>query len=37
VVLTRPKRSSNLVIPVDWAVARRLDYGDSLVICYREE
>ncbi len=37
VVLTRPKRSSNLVIPVDWAVARRLDYGDSRVICYREE
>ena len=37
VVLTRPKRSFNLVIPVDWAVARRLDYGDSLLICYREE
>jgi 16S rRNA (guanine966-N2)-methyltransferase len=37
VVLTRPRRSSNLVIPVDWVVARRLDYGDSRVICYREE
>lgn len=37
VVLTRPKRSSTLVIPVDWAVARRLEYGDSLVLCYREE
>jgi 16S rRNA (guanine966-N2)-methyltransferase len=37
VALTRPKRSSTLVIPVDWAVARRLSYGDSLVVCYREE
>jgi 16S rRNA (guanine966-N2)-methyltransferase len=37
VALTRPKRSSTLVIPVHWAVARRLTYGDSLVICYREE
>ena len=37
VVLTRPKRSSNVVIQVDWGVARRLEYGDSLVICYREE
>lgn len=37
VVLTRPTRSSTLVIPVDWAVARRLEYGDSLVVCYREE
>jgi 16S rRNA (guanine966-N2)-methyltransferase len=37
VALTRPKRSSTPVIPVDWAVARRLGYGDSLVICYREE
>jgi 16S rRNA (guanine966-N2)-methyltransferase len=37
VALTRPKRSSTLVIPVHWAIARRLTYGDSLVICYREE
>jgi 16S rRNA (guanine966-N2)-methyltransferase len=37
VALTRPKRSSTLVIPVDWSVARRLVYGDSLVICYRKE
>jgi 16S rRNA (guanine966-N2)-methyltransferase len=37
VALTRPKQSSTLVIPVHWAIARRLTYGDSLVICYREE
>jgi 16S rRNA (guanine966-N2)-methyltransferase len=37
VALTRPKRSSTFVIPVDWRVARRLEYGDSLVICYRED
>jgi 16S rRNA (guanine966-N2)-methyltransferase len=36
VALTRPKRSSNLVIPVHWATARRLQYGDSLVLVYRE-
>lgn len=36
VVLTRPKRSSTIVIPVHWAVARRLAYGDSLVLVYRE-
>lgn len=36
VVLTRPKESSTPVIPVNWRTARRLEYGDSLVICYRE-
>jgi hypothetical protein len=36
VALTRGNRSSNHVIPVDWAVARRLRYGDSLVFLYRE-
>jgi len=36
VTLTRPARSSKHVIPVDWHVARRLEYGDSLVILYRE-
>ena len=36
VALTRPRTNSTLVIPVHWAVARRLEYGDSLVICYRE-
>jgi 16S rRNA (guanine966-N2)-methyltransferase len=36
VALTRPKRSSTHVIPLDWHVARRLEYGDSLVILYTE-
>lgn len=36
VVLTRGYRSSTHVIPVDWAAARRLRYGDSLVFLYRE-
>ena len=36
VVLTRPARSSNLVIPVHFGLARRLRYGDSLVLVYRE-
>jgi 16S rRNA (guanine966-N2)-methyltransferase len=36
VALTRPKRSSNIVIPVHFSVARRLAYGDSLVLVYRE-
>jgi 16S rRNA (guanine966-N2)-methyltransferase len=36
VALTRGNRSSMHVIPVDWAVARRLRYGDSLVFLYRE-
>jgi 16S rRNA (guanine966-N2)-methyltransferase len=36
VALTRPRRSSTLVIPVHWAIARQLAYGDSLVLVYRE-
>jgi 16S rRNA (guanine966-N2)-methyltransferase len=36
VALTRANRSSTHVIPVNWAVARRLRYGDSLVFLYRE-
>jgi 16S rRNA (guanine966-N2)-methyltransferase len=36
VVLTRGIKSSMPVIPVHWAVARRLRYGDSHVILYRE-
>jgi len=36
VVLTRPTRSSTLVIPVHWAIARRLSYGDTLVLIFRE-
>ena len=37
VCLTRPKRDHTDVVPIHWAVARRLSYGDSLVILYREE
>jgi 16S rRNA (guanine966-N2)-methyltransferase len=37
VVLTRGNRSSTPVIPVDWAVARRLRYGDSLLIVFQED
>ena len=36
VALTRGAKSSTPVIPLDWAVAKRLRYGDSLVILYRE-
>jgi 16S rRNA (guanine966-N2)-methyltransferase len=37
VVLTRGSRSSMPVIPLHWAAARRLEYGDSLVVVFREE
>jgi len=36
VVLTRPKKSSTPVIPVHWLLARRLTYGDTLVLIFRE-
>jgi 16S rRNA (guanine966-N2)-methyltransferase len=36
VVLTRRKGSSTPVIPVHWAPARRLEYGDTLVLLLRE-
>ena len=36
VALTRRMGSSTPVIPVDWLVARRLEYGDTLVLVYRE-
>jgi 16S rRNA (guanine966-N2)-methyltransferase len=36
VVLTRPKKSSTPVIPVHWVLARRLTYGDTLVLIFRE-
>lgn len=36
VALTRRNRSSTPVIPVHWRLARRLEYGDSLVLVYRE-
>jgi 16S rRNA (guanine966-N2)-methyltransferase len=35
VVLTRGHKSSMPVIPLHWAVARRLRYGDSLVVLFR--
>lgn len=34
VVLTRSRRSSTHVIPVDWPIARRLLYGDTLVLVF---
>jgi 16S rRNA (guanine966-N2)-methyltransferase len=37
VVLTRGIRSSMPVIPVNWLVARRLEYGDSLVLICRRQ
>jgi 16S rRNA (guanine966-N2)-methyltransferase len=36
VVLTRGSRSSMPVVPVNWLVSRRLEYGDSLVLVFRE-
>lgn len=36
VALTRRSRSSTPVIPVDWRLAKRLEYGDSTVLIFRE-
>ena len=36
VVLTRRKGSSTPVIPLHWLAARRLEYGDTLVLLLRE-
>jgi 16S rRNA (guanine966-N2)-methyltransferase len=36
VALTRPRRDYKDVISVNWQVARRLEYGDTLVVLYRE-
>jgi 16S rRNA (guanine966-N2)-methyltransferase len=36
VVLTRSKKSSTPVIPVHWLLARRLTYGDTLVLIFQE-
>jgi 16S rRNA (guanine966-N2)-methyltransferase len=36
VVLTRGNRSSTPVIPLNWTVARRLRYGDSLLTLFQE-
>jgi 16S rRNA (guanine966-N2)-methyltransferase len=37
VALTRGTRSSMPVIPVNWLVSRRLEYGDSLVLVCRQQ
>ena len=36
VALTRPKGASDLVVPVHWPAARRLSYGDTLVLIFQE-
>jgi 16S rRNA (guanine966-N2)-methyltransferase len=36
VAVMRPRRNHMDVIPVNWHVARRLEYGDTLVVLYRE-
>jgi 16S rRNA (guanine966-N2)-methyltransferase len=36
VALTRPSRNHTDVVPVHWALVRRLTYGDTLVLLYRE-
>jgi 16S rRNA (guanine966-N2)-methyltransferase len=36
VVLTRQRKSSTPVIPVHWLSTRRLTYGDTLVLIFRE-
>jgi 16S rRNA (guanine966-N2)-methyltransferase len=36
VALTRGRKSSTPVIPIHWAAARQLRYGDSLVTLFRE-
>lgn len=37
VLLTRDLRSSSDVVPVDWAVAKRLTYGDSVITLLRNQ
>jgi 16S rRNA (guanine966-N2)-methyltransferase len=36
VVLTRRLKSSTPVIPVDWRLAKRLEYGDTALLIFRE-
>lgn len=36
VVLTRRSKSSTPVIPVHWRLAKRLEYGDTAVLVFRE-
>jgi 16S rRNA (guanine966-N2)-methyltransferase len=37
VALTRSRRNPTPVIPVDWRVARRLEYGDTAALIFRED
>jgi len=36
VALTRPAKSYTPVIPIDWSLAKRLNYGDTSIALYRE-
>jgi 16S rRNA (guanine966-N2)-methyltransferase len=36
VVLSRRSKSSTPVIPVDWRLAKRLEYGDTALLIFRE-
>ena len=36
VALTRAKKTYTPVIPVDWCLAKRLEYGDTLITLFRE-
>jgi 16S rRNA (guanine966-N2)-methyltransferase len=36
IVLTRPRRNSTDVIPINWEIVRLLDYGDTRVLICRE-
>ena len=37
VVLHRPRRDDMIVIPVDWPLAKTLEYGDTRLFIYRED
>lgn len=37
VVLTRPKKGSDVEVPLHWVPSRLLKYGDSLVTLFRED
>jgi len=36
VAVTRPRKDYSLGISVNWRVAKRLEYGDTLIVLYRE-
>lgn len=36
VVVTRRRTDSTLVIPVEWSASKRLEYGDTAVLVFRE-